>query len=30
LRAEVKRVVRHEVARWLGHNEEEVKELGLS
>ncbi len=30
LRAEVKRVVWHEVAHWLGHNEEEVKELGLS
>ena len=30
LRAKVKRVVWHEVAHWLGHNEEEVKELGLS
>jgi len=30
LRAEVKRVVWHEVAHWLGHNDEEVKELGLS
>jgi len=30
LQAEVKRVVWHEVAHWLGHNEEEVKELGLS
>lgn len=30
LRTEVKRVVWHEVAHWLGHNEEEVKELGLS
>ena len=30
LRAEVKQVVWHEVAHWLGHNEEEVKELGLS
>jgi predicted Zn-dependent protease with MMP-like domain len=30
LRAEVKEVVWHEVAHWLGHNEEEVKELGLS
>ena len=30
LRAEVKRVVWHEVAHWLGHNEQEVKELGLS
>jgi predicted Zn-dependent protease with MMP-like domain len=29
LRAEVKRVVWHEVAHWLGHNEGEVKELGL-
>jgi predicted Zn-dependent protease with MMP-like domain len=28
--ADVKRVVWHEVAHWLGHNEEEVKELGLS
>jgi hypothetical protein len=26
----VKRVVWHEVAHWLGHNEDEVKELGLS
>jgi predicted Zn-dependent protease with MMP-like domain len=30
LRGEVKQVVWHEVAHWLGHNEEEVKELGLS
>ena len=30
LRAEVKRVVWHEVAHWLGHSEEEMKELGLS
>jgi predicted Zn-dependent protease with MMP-like domain len=30
LRAEVKQVVWHEVAHWLGHDEEEVKELGLS
>jgi predicted Zn-dependent protease with MMP-like domain len=30
LRAKVKEVVWHEVAHWLGHNEEEVKELGLS
>jgi predicted Zn-dependent protease with MMP-like domain len=30
LRAEVKEVVWHEVAHWLGHTEEEVKELGLS
>jgi predicted Zn-dependent protease with MMP-like domain len=30
LRAEVKRVVWHEVAHWLGHDEEEVKGLGLS
>lgn len=30
LRAEVKQVVWHEVAHWLGHNEEEVTELGLS
>lgn len=30
LRAEVKQVVWHEVAHWLGHNEEEVEELGLS
>jgi predicted Zn-dependent protease with MMP-like domain len=30
LRAEVKQVVWHEVAHWLGHNEEEVAELGLS
>lgn len=29
LRAEVKEVVWHEVAHWLGHSEEEVKELGL-
>jgi predicted Zn-dependent protease with MMP-like domain len=30
LRAEVKQVVWHEVAHWLGHNEEEVRHLGLS
>jgi predicted Zn-dependent protease with MMP-like domain len=30
LRAKVKEVVWHEVAHWLGHNEDEVKELGLS
>jgi len=30
IRAEVKQVVWHEVAHWLGHNEEEVRELGLS
>jgi predicted Zn-dependent protease with MMP-like domain len=30
LRAEVKEVVWHEVAHWLGHGEEEVKELGLA
>jgi predicted Zn-dependent protease with MMP-like domain len=30
LRAEVKEVVWHEVAHWLGHDEEEVKELGLT
>jgi hypothetical protein len=30
LRAEVKEVVWHEVAHWLGHNEEEVGDLGLS
>ena len=30
LRAEVKEVVWHEVAHWLGYNEQEVKELGLS
>lgn len=30
LSAEVKQVVWHEVAHWLGHNEGEVKELGLS
>jgi predicted Zn-dependent protease with MMP-like domain len=30
LRAEVKRVVWHEVAHWLGHDEGEVRELGLS
>jgi predicted Zn-dependent protease with MMP-like domain len=30
LRAEVKRVVWHEVTHWLGHDEEEVRELGLS
>jgi len=29
LRAEVKRVVWHEVAHWLGHDEEEVGDLGL-
>lgn len=29
LRAEVKRVVWHEVAHWLGHDEKEVGELGL-
>jgi predicted Zn-dependent protease with MMP-like domain len=29
LRSEVKEVVWHEVAHWLGHSEEEVKELGL-
>ena len=29
LRAEVKRVVWHEVGHWLGHDEEQVKELGL-
>jgi predicted Zn-dependent protease with MMP-like domain len=29
LRAEVKRVVWHEVAHWLGHDEGEVRELGL-
>lgn len=29
LRAEVKRVVWHEVAHWLGHDEEQVKDLGL-
>lgn len=29
LRAEVKRVVWHEVAHWLGHDEEEVSDLGL-
>ena len=29
LRAEVKRVVWHEVAHWLGHDEEEVQDLGL-
>ncbi len=29
LRAEVKRVVWHEVAHWLGHDEQQVKELGL-
>ncbi|HEY6370544.1 MAG TPA: metallopeptidase family protein [Candidatus Sulfotelmatobacter sp.] len=29
LRAEVKRVVWHEVAHWLGHDEKQVKELGL-
>jgi predicted Zn-dependent protease with MMP-like domain len=30
LRAEVKQVVWHEVAHWLGHDEEEVRDLGLS
>jgi len=30
LRAEVKEVVWHEVAHWLGHSEAEVKELGLA
>ena len=30
LRAEVKEVVWHEVAHWLGHNEEQVRDLGLS
>jgi predicted Zn-dependent protease with MMP-like domain len=30
LSAEVKQVVWHEVAHWLGHAEKEVKELGLS
>jgi predicted Zn-dependent protease with MMP-like domain len=30
LPAEVKQVVWHEVAHWLGHDEDEVKELGLS
>ena len=30
LTAEVKQVVWHEVAHWLGHDEGEVKELGLS
>jgi predicted Zn-dependent protease with MMP-like domain len=30
LRAEVKEVVWHEVAHWLGHNEHEVEQLGLS
>ncbi|HZC22089.1 MAG TPA: metallopeptidase family protein [Candidatus Binatia bacterium] len=30
LPAEVKQVVWHEVAHWLGHDEEEVKRLGLS
>jgi predicted Zn-dependent protease with MMP-like domain len=29
LRAEVKQVVWHEVAHWLGHDEEQVKDLGL-
>jgi predicted Zn-dependent protease with MMP-like domain len=29
LQAEVKRVVWHEVAHWLGHDEEEVRDLGL-
>ena len=30
LPAEVKQIVWHEVAHWLGHDEGEVKELGLS
>src|SRR5215469_18977623 len=30
LRAEVKQVVWHEVGHWLGHDEEEIRELGLS
>jgi predicted Zn-dependent protease with MMP-like domain len=30
LRAEVKQTVWHEVAHWLGYNEKEAKELGLS
>jgi len=30
LRAEVKEVVWHEVAHWLGHSEKEIRELGLS
>jgi predicted Zn-dependent protease with MMP-like domain len=30
LRAEVKEVVWHEVAHWLGHDEREVRELGLA
>lgn len=30
LPAEVKQVVWHEVAHWLGHDESEIKELGLS
>ncbi len=30
LRAEVKEVVWHEVAHWLGHGEKEVRELGLA
>lgn len=30
LRAEVKQTVWHEVAHWLGHNEQEVRDLGLS
>jgi len=30
LRAEVKQVVWHEVAHWLGHDEKEVQELGLT
>ena len=29
LRAEVKRVVWHEVAHWLGHDEKDMKDLGL-
>ncbi len=29
LRAEIKRVVWHEVAHWLGHDEKQVKDLGL-
>jgi predicted Zn-dependent protease with MMP-like domain len=30
LRAEVKEVVWHEVAHWLGHSEKEIEELGLA
>ncbi len=30
LRDEIKEVVWHEVAHWLGHDEEEVRKLGLS